>query len=258
MTVATLEPNEIASLAAVLLLVPVHLFAGELRRLGANAQRVVIAFGSGASLTYVLLNMLPKLAEKQEALLASTERGVLGFLQHHAYLVALIGLVAYYAIARISYYGTAGEARYAPVRHPVAVVATAVGYAAYSLLIGYLVVKRIDFGLVSLVLITGALGMLFLVTDHGLHKQWPNDYDRWLRWVLTLALLAGWALAVFVDVSSNVLTLWYAFLAGVMLISTIKEKLAIEEPGTLTPFLIGVAAFALVILALRVSSEANV
>jgi cytochrome c oxidase subunit IV len=67
----------------------------------------------------------------------------------------------------------------------------------------------------SLVLITGVMGMQFLVTDHGLHKQWPQDYDRWLQWVLTLALLAGWALAVFVDVSSDVLTLCYAFLAGV-------------------------------------------
>ena len=52
----------------------------------------------------------------------------------------------------------------------------------------------------------------------GLQKQWPVAYDGWIRWVLTLALLSGWVLGVWVEASENVVALWYALLAGMMLI----------------------------------------
>ena len=235
----------------IVLLALVHLFVRELRRVDVRSRNALLSAGAGASLAYVLIRILPKLAEKQESLLASVDTGMRGFLEHHAYLVAMVGLVVYYGISRVSVYGAEGASRSSPLRNRAALISTTIGYSAYSFLIGYLIVKRLHMGLFSLTLITVGMGTLFLVTDHGLRKKWADAYDRWIRWALTVALLGGWAVGLWLEVSSNVVALWFAFLAGVMLITTIGEKLSIEESNSFWPFLVGVVVFTILLLLLE-------
>jgi len=78
--------------------------------------------------------------------------------------------------------------------------------------------------------------------------------------VMTIAavvstVLAGWAIGVWRDVSPNVVALLYAFLAGLMLISTIREKLSTDESGSFWPFLAGVFLFTVLLLLLEQNSE---
>ncbi len=251
MTPATSPSNAFASLIAILLLAAVHILVKELRRLKAGTRYALLAAGAGASLAYVMLRILPKLAEKQDSLMASADTGLRGFLEHHAYLVAMLGLVTYYGISRVAAYGAEGAESGSPRRHRAAQIATAVGYGAYSMLIGYLIVSREQFGLFSIILITGGMGTLFLVTDHGLRKKWPDAYDGWIRWVLAISLVAGWAVGIRVEISPNVIALWYAFLAGIMLIGVIGEKLSMEEGGAFWAFLAGVVAFTALLLLLE-------
>ncbi len=232
----------------ILILAAVHLFVKELRRLELATRNALLAAGAGASLAYVLLRILPKLAEKQETLMASVGTGVRGFLEHHAYLVAMAGLVTYYGLSRVAAYGVEEVNTSVPRHHRPALIATIIGHGAYSCLIGYLIVNRLHLGLFSMTLITIGMGTLFLVSDHGLCKKWPDAYDAWIRWLLTGALLAGWAVGVWLEVSNNVIALWYAFLAGIMLITTIGEKLSIGEGGSFWPFVAGVLAFTVLLL----------
>lgn len=248
---ATLSYNEIASLIAILLLALVHLLVKEIDRLKVATRNALLSAGAGASLAYVLMRILPKLAEKQEDLMASVDTGMRGFLEHHAYLVAMTGLVVYYGISRVANYGSVKTIDGESTTSRLALIATSVAYCAYSLLIAYLIVNRLHFGLFSIGLITFGMATLFLVSDYGLRKQWPHAYDRWMRWLLGIALIAGWGIGVWIDVSSNVVALWYAFLAGVMLITTIGEKLSIEEAGSFWPFLAGVLAFTALLLTLE-------
>lgn len=251
MNFATSPTNAIESLIVILMLALVHMFVKELRRIQVGPRNALLSAGAGASLAYVLMRILPKLAEKQDDLISSADAGLRGFLEHHAYLVAMIGLVVYYGISRVAAYGAEGPNTDSPRRYRAALVSTILGYAAYSLLIGYLIVNRLHFGLFSFALITIGMGTLFLVSDHGLRKKWPDAYDGWIRWVLTVALLAGWVVGVWIEVSSNVVALWYAFLAGIMLITTIGEKLSIKESGSFWSFLAGVVAFTALLLILE-------
>jgi len=255
LTFATSHSNAIESLIVIVILALVHLFVRELRCLGVDSRNAVLSAGAGASLAYVLMRILPKLAEKQEDLMASADTGLRGFLEHHAYLVAMVGLVVYYGISRVAAYGSEGATSASPPHYRAAVIATVAGHGAYSLLIAYLIVNRLYLGLFSTTLIAVGMGTLFLVSDYGLRKSWPNAYDRWIRWVLTVALLAGWAIGVWIEVSPNVVALWYAFLAGLMLITTIREKLSVDESGSFWPFLAGVVAFTLLLLILEQSPE---
>jgi hypothetical protein len=252
LTFGAYSSNAIASLGVILILALVHLFVKELRRLGATTRNALLSAGAGASLAYVLLRILPKLAEKQEDLLASADTGLRGFLEHHAYIVAMVGLVAYYGLSRVAAFGADAENASADrANDRGALIGTTVGHAAYSVLIGYLIVNRLHFGLFSLLLITLGMGTLFLVSDHGLFKKWPDAYESGIRWVLSIALLAGWAMGVLIEVSPNVVALWYAFLAGVMLMITIGEKLAIQQVGSFWPFLAGVVVFTALLLILE-------
>ncbi len=248
---ATSPSNAVESLIAIATLALVHLFVKELGRIRSTVRYALLSAGAGASLAYVLLRILPKLAEKQEDLMASVGTGVRGFLEHHAYLVAMVGVVVYFGLARAADYGSEGATADSPHRYRGALIPIALGYGAYSLLIGYLIVQRLHLGLFSIILITLGMGTLFLVSDHGLLKRWPDAYGGWIRWVLTVALLGGWALGVWVEVSSNVVALWYAFLAGLMLITTIGEKLSIDQGGSFWAFLAGVAVFTALLLILE-------
>lgn len=251
MTFATPLANAIDSLIVVLILALVHLYVKELRRIGVGRRNALLSAGAGASLAYVLMRILPKLADMQDSLMAGIVTSMRGFLEHHAYLIAMAGLVVFYGVSRVSAHGASGAGSVSPRHYRLALISTVVGYGAYSLLIGYLIVERLHIGLFSTALIAIGMGTLFLVSDQGLRKKWPDDYDDWIRWVLTGALMAGWALGVWVDVSPNIVALWYAFLAGLMLMATIGEKLAIEESGSFWPFLAGVASFTALLLILE-------
>lgn len=251
MTFASSPANAIESLIAVSLLALVHLFVKLLNRLGGAARNALLSAGAGASLAYCLMRILPKLAEKQDRFMASADTGLRGFLEHHAYLAAMVGLVAYYGVSRVASYGAQGPNLTSPLRYHAAAAATVVGHCAYSLLIGYLIVNRLHLGLLSLGLIVFGMGALFLVSDYSLRKQRPEVYERRIKWLLSVSLLLGWAVGVLVEVSTNVVALWFAFLAGVMLITTIGEKMSIEQRGSFWPFLAGVAVFTALILMLE-------
>ena len=250
MTPAISPYHAIESLIAIVILALVHLFVRELHRLDADSRNTLLSVGAGASLAYVLMRILPKLAEKQQSLMASTDIGVLGFLEHHVYLAAMAGLVLYYGLYRVAVYGAGWGAESRP-RYRVAMMAAAVGHGAYSLLLGYLIVSRLSFGLFSVTLIVVGIGTVLLVTDYSLYKKWPYLYDRWMRWILTIGLLAGWAIGVFVEVSPNVVAVWFAFLAGIILFTTIGEKLVVEERGSFWPFSVGAATFTALLLILE-------
>ena len=251
MTLATSTANAINSLIVILLLASVHLSAKQLLRLETRSRYALLSAAAGASLAYVLVRILPKLAEKQVSLMASIDTGVRGFLEHHAYLVAMAGLVIYYGLSRVAAYGAEEAHDHAPLSHQAALVATIAGHGAYSMLIGYVIVNGAVFGLFSLTLITVGLGTVFLLSDHSLRKKWPKSYDRWIRWVLSLSLLAGWAVGVWTAVAPNVVALWYAFLAGIMLITTIGEKLSMPESGSYWHFVAGALALTAALLVLE-------
>lgn len=242
--------HTIESLIAIVVLALVHLFVKELHRLDAYSRNTLLSVGAGASLAYVLMGILPKLAEKQQSLMASTDTGVLGFLEHHVYLAALAGLVLYYGLYRVAVYGAGWEYE-SPVRYRVAMIAAAAGHGAYSMLLGYLIVSRVNFGLFSATLIGVGIGTVLLVSDYSLYKKWPYPYDRWMKWLLTIGLFAGWALGVLVEVSPNAVAVWFAFLAGVILFTTIGEKMVVEERGSFWPFSAGAAAFTGLLLILE-------
>lgn len=70
----------------------VHLLSGKLRFLGDIPRSRWLSIGSGVSVAYVFVHILPDLSEAQETIQGLVGGGLV-FLEHHVYLVALLGLV---------------------------------------------------------------------------------------------------------------------------------------------------------------------
>jgi hypothetical protein len=75
----------------------VHIFAGKLRFLEATPRSIWLSFASGVSVAYVFVHILPELSKAQQTVTKAVGEA-LAFLEHHVYLLALLGLAVFYGL----------------------------------------------------------------------------------------------------------------------------------------------------------------
>ncbi|MEG4072307.1 hypothetical protein QUA30_06405 [Microcoleus sp. Pol14C2] len=89
-------PNTLALTALIAIgLGLTHLFSGKLRFAPIPRSGWLSAAGE-VSVAYVFVHILPELNQHQ-AVLEQVEAGVISYLEHHVYLIALLGLTVFYA-----------------------------------------------------------------------------------------------------------------------------------------------------------------
>lgn len=232
---AVLIPAFAAALAAA------HLFAGHLG-FRAIPRSEWLSGAGGVSVAYVFVHVLPELSERHDAL----EGSVVGFVEHHVYLVALAGFGAFYGLEQLADSSDErDEVGDAVTETSEGVFWLHVGsFAAYNALIGYLLVHRDEGGFVDLLLFAVAMSLHFVVNDHGLRERHKAAYDRVGRWLLAGGVLAGTALGLVTAVAEALVTVLFAFLAGGIILNVIKEELPEERRSRFRAFALGAAAYA--------------
>ncbi|WP_435179302.1 hypothetical protein [Halorussus sp. AFM4] len=236
---------ETVLVALSLALAVVHLFAG---RLGLRAvpRSYWLSGAGGVSVAYVFVHVLPELGERQRAF----EAGAVGLLEHHVYLLALAGFAAFYGLERLASRSespeTVGGER---TETSAGVFWLHVGsFTAYNLLIGYLLVHREESGPASLALFAVAMGLHFVVNDHGLREHHRDAYDDTGRWLLAGGVVAGTVVGVATAVTPAAVSALFAFLAGGVILNVVKEELPEERESNFWAFGAGAAAYAAVLL----------
>jgi len=230
--------------AAAVALAAIHVGARRIRASTAVPRSAWLSTAGGASVAYVFVHVLPELSVGQASL-----EGTVGFLEHHAYLVALMGFATFYGVER---FAVAGRDREAPGEGDepgdsifwIHVAA----FAGYNGLIGYLLVHRETPGLGSLVLFAAAMALHFVVNDYGLRRHHEAVYDRYGRWLLAVAVLVGWVIGLAVDVTEAAVATLFAFLAGGVVLNVIKEELPEEHDSRFWAFAAGAAGYSVVLL----------
>ena len=235
-------------------LVSVHLFAGKLRFLDVSPRSRWLSFAGGISVAYVFVHVFPELQEAQleigggHGAEAETSEG---WLDHHVYLVAMIGLVAFYGLELVVQ--REGPERGSAERdaNERAVFRLHVGmFAVYNALIGYLLVHRVEQDVHGLLLFAFAYALHFVVNDHGLSSHHRERYRRVGRWVLSGAVLIGWLVGVTLEVSETVVHVLFALLAGATILNVLKEELPEERQSRFLPFVAGAIGYAGLMLTL--------
>ncbi len=244
--------------AIIAAFVLIHLFSGRLRFLDVIPRSRWLSMAGGVSVAYVFIHIFPELHEAQRSISAGMP--LLPFVEHHAYLVALIGLSVFYGLERAvrsaqKRRGTQGEAATTDERRSTT---TGMGifwlhvssFGLYNSLIGYLLVHREEQDLRGLLFFAGAMGVHFLVNDFGLLHDHQSTYRDIGRWVLAAAIVVGWTVGLLTTVGTAVTGVLFAFLAGGVVLNVLKEELPAERRSRFAPFLFGAVAYATLLLLL--------
>jgi zinc transporter ZupT len=231
---------------AAVLLALTHLFAERLK-FSSIPRSKWLSFAGGVSVTYIFVHLLPELAEGQEMI---QENGV-EFLEHHTYLIALIGLALFYGLEKTAKQSSE-SAREAPGDEMAANLNVfwlhITSFALYNAIIGYLLVHREDESWRSLLWFTIAMAFHFVVNDYGLMDHYHNAYRRKGRWIIMLAILGGWLIGVLTDIPEIWIIMLFAFIGGGTIMNVLKEELPQERKSNFWAFGAGIFFYSLLLL----------
>ncbi|MFD1734401.1 hypothetical protein ACFSC4_28765 [Deinococcus malanensis] len=239
----------VSTLAAVALAL-IHLFVGRIRFVRAVPRQWWLSFAGGVAVAYVFLLLLPKL-EGGQPLLEKLFEGLLTYLEHHAYLVALFGLLTFFGLGRLaigSRLARGGTGEQDVTSEPIFWV-TMTLHGLYNVLIGYLLVDDRR-GVQGVVLFAIAMGLHLFVNGYGLYEHHKGAYQQMGRWVLALSLLVGWFLGVMGDLPKLVTVALTAFLSGGVLMNVFREELPATHESRFRPLLLGAVLYGVLLLLL--------
>lgn len=227
------------SVIAVGVLAALHLFAPRWRA-DALEHPIGLSIAGGVSVAYVLVHLLPELAQEQREWLVAWTHPRFHWLDRQVYLAALIGLLIGLGIDYLT------EERRAPGPRFWLNLTLA---GAYNVIIGAVAFR--GHTSMALVFAVVAFGAHSLVSDHSLHVRYGDAFVRYGRWVLAGALLLGWALTVAIEPHLVVIAALLGLLSGGMILSALGEELPAKHEGRFSYFVIGATSYAVLLLALE-------
>ena len=229
------------ALGCAVALAAMHLFAGRLRFLDKIPRSRWLSVAAGISVAYVVVHLLPEIAEYQERV-NETVAEPLAVLERHLYVLALVGLAVFYGVERWS-----RASRRRGARHDVdlATLFSIASYGLYNAVVGYLLVRREG----GLLLFATAMGLHFVVNDHGLRQDHGDAYHRYGRWLISASVVVGALVAVTGEVAEPVVGVLLAFIGGGTILNVLKEELPEERESRFSAFLTGAGVYTAVLLA---------
>ena len=243
----------LASAAVAALFAATHLFGARMTFLSTTPRSVWLSIAGGVSVAYVFVHLLPELAEHQERVSEHIEgrTGLLAAIENHIYLGALAGLALFYGLDRLARCSAREEKEAGRAERPPRGIfwTHLLSFAAYNLLVGYLLLHREETGLLALGLYGVAMALHFLVNDQGLREHHGRAYDREGRWLLGMAAVAGWVIGLFVEIPAGYISGLFALLAGGIVLNVLKEELPEDRDSRFWAFAGGAAGYAALLLA---------
>lgn len=246
--------RDIDALVASLLLAAVYALGGARKRLlsGFWRHRRWVSAAAGVSVAYVFVDVLPELAAQNASLNASAAGSAGFYAEQRIYVLALLSFVVMYGLEHLvlsqrrgRHGGEGGEGRKADAIYWLHLA----GFAAYSALIGYLLVERAERGDVALAVYVAAMGVHFIVVNHSLTEEHGDVYRRHGHWMLAASVLLGWGLASAIELSDLAFARMFALLAGGVVITSLRAELPNDREGLFWPFCLAAVVFAAVLLA---------
>lgn len=228
-------------------LAAVHIVTPSLRLLAGIPRSVWLSLFGGTSVAYVFVHLLPELARAQARVTRALGEGgaPLVFAERHVYIVALVGLALFYGLERLA----VRDRRAAPTGTAQVFWVHMGSFGIYNAVVGYLLLHRPETTDVSLAFFAVAMALHFVVTDFGLYEHHRDRYRRVGRWLLVLAVLAGFGAGLLADIPEPAIAVLIALLAGAVILNVLKEEVPAERQSRFWAFALGLALYTLLLLA---------
>ncbi|MGB3615246.1 MAG: hypothetical protein WBA10_15740 [Elainellaceae cyanobacterium] len=213
----------------------VHLFASKLRFISITPRSRWLSGASGVSVAYVFVHLIPELGEMQESFTGPE----FGLLEKHVYIMALIGMTAFYGLERLVAISKLEQADQTEEFDVGIYWLHVVSFAIYNALIGYSLFHREESTLAGLFLYTLVIGLHFVVNDFGLSQDYPKAYRHNGRWLVATAVIVGSVVGWGSEISEAGISLLFSFLAGSIILNVLKEELPEERKSKFSAFALG-------------------
>ena len=212
----------------------------------------MLSFASGISASYVFLDLLPDLSQRQATIDAL---GILTLLDRHVYILALLGMVIAFWVETASRESRRRRRRSGgPDQTGRAVYRLSIAsFVVQNGAIGYAVGSPGDQAVEPMWLFAVALGLHFLVNDHSLVEHHGERYQRQGRWWLVGALLVGWAVgsANSIRLPDVVLALVLSYIAGGTILNILRHELPdTDRSADVGALVLGTAGYTALLLIL--------
>jgi zinc transporter ZupT len=230
------ERHIIATFGATLLLAAVHLLSRVVKQTEVGAY--FRSFTAGMALSYVFMHILPDLADYQTKLLSVIEHRRLPWFDEHVYFFALAGLLFFYLLKGLARKGNRVMTAF---RYDM----FAASFDAY--ISGYIFAHREALGW-PLALITGAFAAHYWSEDREMLELYGDRYRKHGALTLAGTIMAGWITGVLYHVSRQMLTALFAFLAGGIILISLRSELPDESVNHYAVLCLGAAFYTAVIL----------
>ena len=102
----------------------------------------------------------------------------------------------------------------------------------------------------SLATYTVAMALHMAANDYGLRRHFVDSYRHLGRLVLAGAVLAGWGMGALFRVHEAMLAILFAFLAGGVVMNTMKDEIPLDGSGNFPAIAAGAVAYAALLLAI--------
>lgn len=239
------------SFAGIVILCLTHLVTNRLKLSGLPRSKILSVAG-GISVTYIFLEAIPELWEYQEKFQEEYGSVIAGFEDVTILLIALFGLVFFYGLENRTRRSAASHREPGPneekEHEPKGFFWIHVSsFAVYNFIIGYLLLRREEDSIHTLLLYVMAMSFHFIVTDHALQDHFPKMYRSRGRWILVGSLFAGWLISLFWSIPVFYIGLIFSFLAGGVIMNVLKEELPKERDSNFFAFLGGVFGYAVLL-----------
>ncbi|TWT04218.1 hypothetical protein FQV26_14860 [Planococcus sp. CPCC 101016] len=229
----------------------IHLFSKRLKFLKVLPRSRFLSIAGGISVAYVFLHLLPELSVFQDELQGELENSSLRFLENHIYLIAMVGLVIFYALEHsVKTSKRKNKHTNQPTSASGIFWVHIVTFALYNGVIAYLLVREEYGDTWGMALFFVAMGVHFITNDKALRATHQEDYDRYGRWLLAAAILIGWGIGAFADVHEWIISVLTAFLAGGVILNVLKEELPEDRESSLLAFCTGLTSYSILLLLL--------
>lgn len=242
--------NLVGPLIGTTLFALVFLLIGRIERIRESRDVTLVFFSAGVAIAYVFVDVMPHLAGHQRALLSAGYQDLYDYVEHHAYLVALLGFMIYLA----AFLGAEIDQDQAepPRRSRLWQGLMASGSVSYVGLIAYVLTEQPDHRHEPIALFSLAMAIHMYGVAHHLRHRLGGAYDRLYRYGIAGSGYAGWLIGVFTDLSPTTYALWFSFMAGgVLSFSVTVELRSVDAPRRFGSFALGVGTMTALILMLE-------
>lgn len=214
-------------------------------------KKYIMSFAAGVGVSYVVVHLLPTLARGQAILNIAFDWHDGIFNHYGIYLIVWLGFLLSYISHRldeISAFKMRHHTRKMEVHHFHSDMAF---FALYHFISGYLLVNRDFHDLRSSIIYFSALGLHFLMIAWGLSHHHGDHFEKFGKWVLSLALLSGGFLGIFVQFDLHIVYIAEALITGAMLLNSIRFELPIDHKASIGSFLTGTVFSTLLFLLIQ-------